>query len=92
MYKYRYFQNDEQDKYNIFLVEFTIGADFYDKFYWWGREEDKATIARFTSCVYPPFDESEWRLIDMRSSQNISNFGNIINKAFDEVDRLKSSL
>ena len=90
--KYRYFQNDQQDKYNIFLVEFTIGTDFYDKLYWWGREEDKAAIARFTICVYPPFDDNEWKLIDMQSSQNISIFDNIVNKALDEIERLKSSL
>ncbi len=90
--KYRYFQNDEQNKYNIFLVEFSIGTDFYDRLYWWGREEDKSTIARFTICVYPPFDENEWRLIEMQSSQNISNFGNVISKALDEIERLKNSL
>lgn len=35
--KYCYFQNDIQNNSNTFCVEYGIGADSYDRLYWWGR-------------------------------------------------------
>lgn len=93
-YKYCYFQNDEQDVYNIFVVKFSMGADNYDRLYWWGRNEDKHFISQFPTLVYSPDNDenNEWRMIDLEKKHNIGNFDKIVQEALKEVESLKKSI
>ena len=89
--KYCYFQNDIQNNSNTFCVEFGIGADSYDRLYWWGRE-DKSNICSLLQFVYPPYIKGEWRKIDMSGKQNIGNFDKIVDQALKDVELLKESI
>lgn len=93
-YKYCFIQYDKQNDYDTFIVEFTMGADTYDKLYWWGREEDKSIIGDFFVIVKTPNvnKKNEWRKIDLKRKYNIVNFDKIVQKALKEVESLKECI
>ena len=93
-YKYCFIQYDKQNVYNTFIVEFAMGADTYDKLYWWGREEDKSIIGDFFVIVKTPNvnKDTEWRKINLERKYNIGNFDKIVQKALKEVESLKKSI
>lgn len=91
-YKYCFFQYDEQDINNTFIVEFALGANSYDRLYWWGRYEDQPIIKRFStlSCV----SDKEWQMIEDKepNRSNIENYEKIVKRASREVEALKKGL